>query len=1200
MPETKWTDAQLSAIQTHGKTLLVSAAAGSGKTATLTERIIRRITEGEPPADLSRMLIVTFTRAAASDLKVKITRALSEALAAHPTDRHLSSQIMMLGSANICTIDSFYFDVLKSNFSKLSLPGNLRIADTAEIALLYRSVMEETIDEFYATDNTFEDFVDHFADIRSTDRVAEIFISIYEKLLSFREGVDLLERYSRQMADSVGKDFFKTPYGETALTEIRATLEYVSNIMRTAEDHFATDMRLDEAYSPSFRYDRQCAKRALALVTEGNYAEARQILLGFSPLRLKSIRNTDEYTNRLKAMRTAAHKLIRGLADDFFSLSPEEIDEHMQTTAEICGRAHRFLSAFDRRLAREKLSRGICDFPDVRRFVMKLIVNDEGGPTPLALDMRERFDEIYIDEYQDTDEVQDLIFRTIAKPNNRFMVGDIKQSIYSFRGAEPSIFAGYKRTLPPLGEADSDGYSIFMSNNFRCDQNIIRFSNLISSYLFRNCGESIEYSKEDDLIFSKKAEEGYCSPRVVLALSDVSSTAEDGDEPSDEAENGYDPEALYITREILRLCREERKADGSPITPGDIAILMRSKKNMTALMDTLRAFGIPAASSEEHSFFENPDVLLVLSLLCTIDNPQKDIPLSGTLCSPFYGFSLEDLIDLRCHGEEKMSLYDALVFYAESEEDALSARCRAFLSSLDYWREQARSLPVDKLLRKLYRELAILSMQGSAESNLIRLYEYARSFESGSFRGLYGFVRYVTELIESGAEISGGSDDGNGEAVRLMSIHHSKGLEFPVCFIYGAGSPFNTTFKRDKIQFEPSVGIGFPIHDASGLGYYDTPIRRAVINSKSRLGREEEMRVLYVAMTRARERLYVTATVKHLDKMMENAKNLAEFGKAFGIIGARSYLEWMLAAICDAGEHSPLCDCFTTVITDNAPLIPTEAAPIPSAARAREPEAEPMDGEITEVLRRRFSYTYPFEHVSDLPAKLSVSRLYPAILDEDDLPEPTVEESSEDEFLEKSFRLPSTLMTKRPPTAADRGTATHTFLQFCDFERVTQVGVREELARLTEMHFIPREMAELVDIGQLNTFFEGPLFHRIRTARRMWREQRFNLFLPAAEFTEDAEKAALLAEETITVQGVIDLFFEDEDGRIVLCDYKTDYLTPEEQRDPALAAKKLTARHGLQLTYYTRAIREICGKAPSEVLIYSLALGDSVSVEQET
>lgn len=1185
MSATNWTDAQLSAINTRGKTLLVSAAAGSGKTATLTERIIRSITREQDPADLSRLLIVTFTRAAASDLKTKISKALADALAKDPANRHLASQVMLLESAHICTIDSFYNDILKNNFHKLSLPGSLRIADSAELALLYRATMDDTIDRFYAQP-WFERFADHFADVKSIDRLTDIFLSMYEDLLPYQAGLDLLLDYEEQLKNAADRDFFETPYGKTAYSEIIATLSYMENVFSAGENHFEQLGDKYQSYLTSFRHDKRCVSEALELVRQNSYDEARAALLDHAPISIKGVRGVDDRGKQLTEMRSKLQKKLASLKSQFFSLSDETIANHMMKTAEICHNAHTFLSEFDAALTKEKITRGICDFSDIRRFVMKLIVDENGAPSPLALELRERFDEIYIDEYQDTDQVQDLIFRTIAKPNNRFMVGDIKQSIYGFRGAAPSIFAGYKRSMPLLeAESDADERSIFMSNNFRCDENIIHFSNLVSSYLFKNCGESIEYSSMDDLIFSKKRPyDGYQSPKVTVAAVQPQ---EDDDDPKN-------AEARYLVNEIGRLIREEKKADGSPILPGDIAILMRGKGKMADLVDMLKQAGIPACSSEERSFFENPDVLLMLSFLSTVDNPQRDIPLSGTLCSPFYGFSLEDLVILRTNGDSAMSLYDAIEAYAQKNQDDLSAKCNAFLASLSYWRDQAQALPVDKLLRKLYRELSVLSMQGAEENNLIRLYEYARKFESGGFRGLYGFVRYINEIIELGTEIPGNGGEGAANAVQLITIHHSKGLEFPVCFIFEAGKKFNTSFIQNKLQFNPAIGIGVYLQDDSGLGYYDTPVRQAIINEECKLSREEEMRVLYVAMTRARERLYVTGTVKNYQKMLSDTATQVEFGSAYGIINAKSYLEWVLAAITAQGNDPAFHGCFTLAeVTDGLPVI----AEAEQTQQDQDIPTEDFDQEqhdrILALLRERFSFVYPFEHISALPAKLSVSRLYPAVLDEADDAE---EDWQNDPAFDELFVLPDSLSAKESNTAADRGTATHTFLQFCDFDRAKGLGVSAELDRMTAQRFITEDMAKLVSVKQLENFFQSALFSRLSSAKRVWREQRFNLFLPADQFTENAEKADLLKGETVAVQGVIDLFFEDKDGKIVLCDYKTDYLTKEELGNPALAREKLQARHGQQLSYYAKAIEAILGKYPDQILIYSLPLADSVII----
>lgn len=1211
-----WTDDQLAAINTHGKTLLVSAAAGSGKTATLTERIVKSITREENFVDLSRILVVTYTRSAAAEMKEKISTSLADALSAalkenppkHDLIERLSSQILLLDSAKISTIDAFNYDILKSNFQKIGLPGNLRIAESSEIALIAQAVMESVIDKLYETDSDFESFVDHFADTRTTDGVAKTFISLYEKLRSFRSGANLLLHYADQLEKAADHDFFSTIYGQTATEEICATLNYIRNYNLAAEAYFENDETLSKNYLPSFKREREMAEEALSFVEAGNYEDARATLCSYKRLDLGRISGCDDYTERLKKLRDDGKAKLTKLIENFFNMPPAEIPPYMKKTAEACRIAHRLLTAFDKALSEEKRARGICDFSDISHFTLQLIVDENGDPTPLARELRERFDEIYIDEYQDTNEIQDLIFRSISKENNRFMVGDIKQSIYVYRDADPSLFASYKEKFPPLGSCESNAYSLFMSNNFRCDENIIRFTNLVSSYLFRHCGKSIGYSSKDDLVFTKKPPyEGYVSPNVVMALAKPPKKSKKDKEEAPSETPQENLEARFIVDEIKKLLKME-KADGAKIRPKDIAILMRSRKKMPMLMDMLKKEGIPVCSNEGRNFFENPDVLLLLSLLSTIDNPQRETPLVATLCSPFYNFSLDDLIVIQRDRKEDVSLFDAITSYAATHDNELAQKCADFLDSLSYWRERAKALPVNRLIREIYQGFSVLSMQSANERNLIHLYEYARHFESGGFRGLYSFVRYVTQLIESKTELKCELGGAALDAVQLATIHGSKGLEYTVCFLFDSAKSFSTEFLKDQIQFSPDVGIGFPLHDESGLCYYDTPIRRAVINRISTVQREEEMRILYVAMTRARERLYITATGGDYDEYRKKAQNLSEFGKAYGIIKASSFFDWILAAIEDVGGADAIPYLTikeiqpkdTEAETDEEKMERAESEEKASEKEAKAPALKKKmlksNKKLARKLRTRFSFTYPYEHISDLPAKLSVSSLYPAVLDE-----PTEKEWSDADYgrlLEESFDMPESLSTTKTVSAADRGTATHTFLQFCDFDRVLRTSVAEELSYLISKRFLSADTEKLVNARQLEAFFKSELFVRLNKAKRVYREQRFNLFLPASDFTLSEEKADLLKKETIAVQGVIDLFFEEEDGTVILCDYKTDYLTAEEIKNTTLAAEKLQKRHAQQLSYYAKAIEAMLGKAPDKILIYSLPLGGTVSVKQ--
>jgi len=1173
---TKWTKPQETAINTHGKTLLVSAAAGSGKTATLTERIIRSLMK-EDGLDISRMLIVTYTRAAAAELKLKISRALSSALSENPKNHRLAEQMMMLESAKICTIDSFYFDIVKSNFARLGLSGSLRIVDSAEMTLLYKNEMENLIDDFYAERENFTDFMDHFVPVRGSDQSVDIFLSIYQNLLSYQSGVDKLCEYSDNLKKAASAPFLSTDYGETAKSISQSSLEYAIRALESACNFFAAseDARLLANYGPAFENDLRVAKEALEAIRKEDHERAKEVLDGYEKLSLKSIRGEkDAYTTYLQELRKELTALLEALKNDYFSITQEDISALMRATAEVMDTLYELLLAFDKRLNKEKEERGICDFSDIRRYVLRLLIDENGNPTDIAEDYKSRFDEIYIDEYQDVDEMQDSIFRAISTPTNRFMVGDIKQSIYGFRGANSDVFARYKAALPLLDEnapADADGYSIFMSNNFRCDKNVVDFSNLVSSYLFTNYGESIGYRKEDDLIFSKALpHEDYESPKVTLALTGITENLSAEEKDALKGEKIYH-EAEYIAREIKRLLSSEVKADGSILEPRDIAILMRQNTDIEALSEILSHEGIPSQSVDRGDFFENPDILLMISLLSTIDNPRRDIPLAGTLRSPFYAFTFDELIAIRRSAEGDLSLYDALEQYAVSGDSALSRKCGDFIKSLSYWREKAMSLPVDKLIWRLYREFSILSLAKDNQENLIRLYEYARGFEANSFHGLYSFIAYINEIIESGAQLEKKGEGAESNAVHLITMHHSKGLEYPVCFLYGMGKHFSSHFKSNRIQFEPSLGLGLLLHDETGFAYTDTPVRRAIIDKKILKDREEEMRVLYVAMTRARERLYLTATVPSPEKLENKVRAYLDFGKAYGIYASSSYLEWILSAI-KADEHS---DCYK--------IEAYEAVGISALEEQAESPREEQTGDdenqaLAALFEKRFAFSYPYAHISSLPAKLSVSSLYPALLDENEM------QDIDPSVLKDSFVYPESLLPDDLASGAEKGTATHTFLQFCNFDRVLRHGVEEELARLQDERFIDAKTARLCNVSQLEAFFSSELFAKIQRAKEIWREQRFHIFLPAAEFTQDVEKAELLEGERIAVQGVIDLFFRDRNGDIILIDYKTDLL-PEQ---------KLKEKYRNQLTYYQKAIEQICGNPPSETLIYSLTLAKAI------
>ncbi|MBR6708947.1 MAG: helicase-exonuclease AddAB subunit AddA [Clostridia bacterium] len=1185
-----WTPAQTSAIETRGKTLLVSAAAGSGKTAVLTERIIRLLTDSHDPADLSRMLIVTFTRASAAELRQRISQALGEALAENPGNRHLHRQLLALSAAKISTIHAYCLELIRANFQRLGLPAQFRVADEAEAGVLSRSLMDELISERYADDEAFGMLADHFTGARSDASLADTFLDLYDKLSAYPEGVEYL-RTDAERIRGEGTSL-RAGWGRIAAEQVSRIYRSAANTFEEACAEMVGEAALEKHYLPAFSADLTHIRTVLDALEGGAYSSLRTAMQDYSPLRLGGLRGDakTEDSERFKRMRDSFKQDQRDLCEKFFLPDEARLLSFAVQTADAIEGLYAVLAEYDRRLRAEKLRRGICDFSDIERYTLALLVDADGNDTELARELADGFDVICIDEYQDVNAVQDRIFRALSRPRTRFMVGDIKQSIYRFRGAEPAIFADYRRTFPALEtDPDAEASSIFMSSNFRCDRPILDFSNRIFSFLFGLCGESIGYLPQDDLVCGKQCPDD--SAPVTLAL------LQDGDTEDDEDSA---PEAVYIAKEISKLLHEGKLDNGSPIKPGHIAILMRAKTGLEEIKSALEDRGIPCASGGSDAFFENPEVLMMLCLLNAIDNPNRDVYLVGALRSPLFGFTLDELISVRrAFPQTDVPFYTAFRQYTEQESWEKGER---FLARLESYREMAEGTPVDRLLDALYRDTAVMAYAGRQDgdddrrtpaqkrANLQLLYEYARRFESSSYRGLYNFIRYLDDIIAEGTRIEtpGAPEQ---DAVRILTVHQSKGLEFPVCFLCGSGRRFNLRDASANLLFDHDAGVAIRLRDETGFARRTTPIREAVAARITDVQIEEEMRILYVALTRARERLYITAQLRRGDDgVLDRAEDRRRFASQASLMSCRCYLDWILTALSGTPQDCWRLDC-SGQDEPGETEFPGESAEqtIPAAE-------EPCDAgtpeQLTETLRERFSFVYPDAHLTRLPAKLAVSRLYPGLLDEEDTAE---------DLRDEHVRLPE--MRQKPAfldaagrdgagDAAERGTATHVFLQFCDFSRAAHEGIAAEAERLIAQGFITERMASLLRTEELERFFHGEFYASVSRARWSMRDQRFHLFLPAARFTDDPEYAALLGDEQIFVQGVIDLCFETDDGRLVLCDYKTDRLP----RGKAEAEALLRERHGSQLAYYAEACRALFGRSPDRVCLYALAMGEAVEL----
>ncbi|MBE6629858.1 MAG: hypothetical protein E7624_03290 [Ruminococcaceae bacterium] len=1224
MEKREWTKAQESAMEKRDRTLLVSAAAGSGKTAVLTERIIRTLTDKEHPADISRMLVVTFTRAAAGELRHRIAKALSAAITLAKDKTHLSRQLMLLGGASISTIDSFYYDLVRTHFEEAGIPASLRLSDENELLGLKRELMNAVVDKMYAENADFFRISDILCDIRSEAGLTDALLKIYNRLLRYPAALDVLLQSAEQMERCTVSPL-DTPWGKIWEREVRELAE-------TGQKLYAKTLNMLESEADVAALKKKFGGPYQELLERCNTVLEHLDAKNYEGVRHALSAKLERGKGRNSATYSAPFGDLCALCDEFRdkwkakhtvqlpAFSEAEIADTAKTTAALLRILHRALTLFHEEYTAAKTQREVAEFSDISRAAYRLLVAPDGSATPLAEKIRDKYDAIYIDEYQDVDSMQDATFRAIAKDDNRFMVGDIKQSIYRFRGAQPNVFAGYRRAFPPLSDtAPKKPSTIFMSECFRCDPCVIDFSNAVSGDLFSAVAESISYTKEDDLRCSKKLPSpDYVGEkcRVVLINRAKFGAVKNGEEdalaakeaPSarydeEESETGK-AEALWIACEIKRLlCEDERKANGERIAPRDIAVLMRSTTLARYISNHLAAFGIPCNDTSHKNFFENPDVLCVYSLLAALDNPFRDVYMAAALRSPFFGFSLEDLVQIRAAAGDELSLYEAFSKAAESEDrfPHLREKLRDFSARFLRWREKAQALPVDRLLRYLYRDSAILSFAGRKDetqkatalrrANLNRLYEYARSFESGGFKGLYQFVRYVDGIMENEGKMP--ASDGEEDAVSLITIHHSKGLEYPVCFIAGTATRFNEKDLQQNFMDDEDLGCAMRLSNAGPFSRANTFFREAIVAQTRRRNLEEEMRVLYVAMTRARERLYVTADSQYGAAQLIAKASLAASAPEGRFVCAHgpAYIYWVLSAL----YRTDYTKFATIEIVEEAQILP------PAVTEAAQSEAKLTGdaGEISKILQDRFSFTYPYKHLSKLPAKLSVSRLSPTVLDVYDTDATTPEhlkKADVDLLLHDFDKVPTFALSTPEQDAAARGTATHEFMQFCQFARAEAHGVKAELKTLIEMAYLPPESAELVRVEELELFFRSEFYRSLKNAKALYRETRFHIFLPAAQFTKDEEFSAELKDEKLAVQGVIDLFYYDENDKLVLCDYKTDRLSPAQLADKSLAAKKLKERHGDQLSYYAKALEEICGRRPDKILIYSLPLGEALEI----
>ena len=1182
MADVKWTASQREAIDGRGN-ILVSAAAGSGKTATLSAKIMKLLSEED--ASLSRFLIVTFTNAAATELKERISKEITKAAL---TDKSMLRHKRDVDAADICTIHSFCLKVIRRYFTTLGISPDFGVADEATAEVLKSRAMENTVDDFFRGEerlsasacdvNTLADAVGKTRDAAGLD--AEL-----RSLASRLDSLGCDEGYLRDFADTLRRgaegEFFDSAWGEVLRDEALSAAEHYSRILSEVMSDMAESSAVTEKYMPTAEAVMSFLTRVMSSGESYQHMAGAIASYEAPALGRLSAKDKTEAAERFKVIRDEIKKTFDKMSERYFVSTPEQITEARVGTAAVLEGAADVIAVYRRRYTEMKRERGLLDFSDLESLALQLLVGEDGEPTPEALEIAEGYRHVFIDEYQDTNSVQDSIFRAVSGRAERFFVGDIKQSIYRFRGAEPEVFSGYRRAWSSdfsdtsVADGYPMGHSIFMSENFRCARPVIEFANAVSRYMFPYGG--IPFSEEDCLVYGGVAA-GEKAVEVALI---------DGTRAKDEDESPVISEAEYTAERVYSMIKNEG------YLPSDIAILLRSPGSTGDLYEAaLKARGIPVKRSGGSAFADEAEVMLTLNVLRAVDNPMRDIPLAGAMMSSVFGFTLDEMVTLR-REDTACPLYTSVLRYAE-RDTALGEKCRRFAEKLTALRNAERGMSADRFIEHLYAECGMLqcaevTSKLYGEKNLHMLHELARSYERGVFGGLYGFLAFIDEKLESGVLTTEGKNDADG--VTIISIHKSKGLEYKVCFLCDCGRERNDADEKMKLLFHRALGIGLRLPDPGGLILCGNPIRDAVALRIRREAAMEEMRVLYVAMTRAKERLIVTAKCRGSgEDELARAREAVKYSDSYAALKAKRMIEHILRGAVMA--EAPVAD----VLYIDKDHIAVAGRIADTTATVDESSA---DTDAAERAREAIAFEYPHGYLTGIPSKLAISRLYPTILDDaDDVPA-VIEADADREDAADEMPKPRFMTGGVDTSPTDRGTATHVFLQFADLAALRGGHIKDELDRLTRERFITEKMASLVNRAQVEKFAADSITERFLTARRTFREFRFNLLLPAADFTESEELKQKLADsgETITVQGVFDCVFEDADGRLVLLDYKTDYMSYEERQTPELGRRKLKERYHLQLKYYREAVLRLFGRYPDETYIYSLALGEAIAVE---
>lgn len=1178
----KWTTDQQHAIECCKGSVLVSAAAGSGKTTVLVERVIRRLTDEYNPCSAEDLLIVTFTRAATAQMREKIGAAILKRLSEDPTDRHLRRQYMLLPFAKICTIDSFCNDLVRENFHALGISPDYSLLDNETAVIMKNDVCEAMLERAYEEDldGRFSELSDMMSSGSSDEDFAKLIIKMYDISTAYPFPDlwldSLIEEYSQP-------DINKSCWGGIIKKYVCDMLDYCvssSNDMMTAME---SDPIVAYAYGAAVQSDINM----YAELREKVNRDWDEALEAFNTVKYMGLGRVPKgYESETKNVVTTARKKLKDLlkkVPGIMCVSSEEHADDMRLLRDPVTKLIELVKQFGREYSAEKDKMNSADFSDILHRALNLLAVSDGRggyiKTDLARELSSHYVEILVDEYQDINEAQDMIFRAIsADENNLFTVGDVKQSIYRFRQAMPEIFLRRRGTTHSF-ESGKYPLGITLGSNFRSRVGVTSCVNYIFRQLMSTEAGELEYDDSEALNAAAEYPERDTPDCELHVVTDKGNRADT-----------LEAQARYVARYIDRTVREGKTlvTKGGALRPasyGDFCILLRTAKNVSSVYaNALSERGIPVFSPETGGFFEAAEISFILSLLRVLDNPVQDIPLAAVMLSPLFGFSAGELADIRASAKERLEAGETEPLYRSvaASADEGDEKAAAFLKKVESLRRLSLTLSAGELVRRVCEETGFDAIVGAMPDgerrrlNVGLLCDYAEKYEAAGNLGLSGFIRFIDKVARTSGDLATAARPSeNADIVRIMTVHQSKGLEFPICIFADMQHAFNERDNTESVLISSSAGLGMKRRTEDGISVYDTASRRAAVITSERMGRSEEMRVLYVALTRAKENLIMVTSVPNPEKGLAKVAvecGIGERANPFAVLRMNNFSDLVLMALMrhpaadelrklsgiDVPIFLPEKDRFKLkVVVSDSESFMTESANEQKIA------AKPV---FFNEVQARLDYSDPRSVLSSVPAKRAAS------------------DGSERGINREYFASSRpAFMSSGGLTPAQRGTATHKFMQFSNYA-AARADIESELARLVDGGFLSEDEGKAVNIGAAKRFFMLPLAERIFASDNVMREKKFAALFPAKFFYPELTGEA--AEEKIVVQGIADCVFV-EDGELVIVDYKTD---------TGVDAEALLDRYSAQLEIYREALSQALGMPVKETLLYSFFMNSTVKV----